>query len=200
MNYKVFLALVGLLLLVACSPGIEGETLQEDVIDVADAAANNDPSVVEEVEEVINQLPSESATSGDFEGYGLSYEVDGETFSFDDALVMAQTPVAEFLTVVAPTSVGIQLRTLPNEVGTYTIGQGPRSYREVNVWFPHEGVRYNAGIDAGSGTIVFTSVGTMVGFNYEGDIKGTFEGTFVAADGTEIEVENGVFHAQGLSN
>ena len=199
MKYGVLIAILLLLALAACSPGVEGETMQEDAIDVADAAANDPSQVEEEVEDVMDYIPSPETSDGDFEGFGMSYVVDGETFSFDTAQVMAQTPVPEFHTIIAPDATGIQLRTLQNEVGTYTIGEGPSSYRVVNVWFTHEGVRYDADASKGSGTITLDSVGTVNGADYEGAMTGTFEGTFVANDGSEIEVTDGVFNADGMT-
>lgn len=194
--------IVLLVFLAGCSSSSNNEdkTVQEEALDVAKAADEgrvND--IKKEVDDVMEKLPGEDAKASNskFEGYGLSYDVNGKTFTHESAPVLGQTPVADYMTITAPNSAGIQLRMLPNEVGTYKIGEGPSQWRLVDVWFPHEGKRYTAEKGKGSGTIKITKVGTMTMGGYEGVVEGTFEGTFVAADGSEIKVTNGVFRGGG---
>ena len=191
-------------LISACTPvPVENtdfdKTIQEEAAEVADASANGDSpdKILEEVKDVIDKLPGEGAQAADssFEGYGLTYVVNGQRFTNDVAPVLGETPVAGYMTITSPNSIGIQLRMLPNEKGTYKAGEGPSDYRLVDVWFPHEGTRYDASKDKGSATIVLTEVGTM-GWPYVGEVAGTFEGTFVSADGSKIIVTDGEFRGR----
>lgn len=201
MKFKLLtiLMLVALIALSACSPSTttDGDkTIQEEAAEVAQASNNGASAdeIIDEVEDVIQKLPAQGASESDssFSGYGMTYVVDGVRYTNEVAPVLGETPVAGFMTITSPDSLGIQLRMLPNEVGTYKAGEGPSEYRLVDVWFPHEGVRYDANADKGSATITLTEVGTM-GWPYQGDVAGTFSGTFVDAIGNEIKVTDGEF-------
>lgn len=123
----------------------------------------------------------------------LVFSVDGETYTFKPALAAANTPVAEYLTVMT-NNAGIQLRMLPNEVGTYHAGEGPNSYRRVDVWFTFMKKQYYANDEVGKATIRLEKVGTMLeGSDYDGVVQGTFSGTFVAGDGSSITIKDGQF-------
>ena len=126
-----------------------------------------------------------------FDGVGMTYTIDGETYVHETAPLMPQTPVADFMTITAPDSIGVQLRMLPYEVGSYKAGEGPSQWRLVDVWFGHNGKRYIADGSRGSATITLTEVVSAP--NYEGQVKGTFSGTFVSEDGDSITVTNGKF-------
>lgn len=195
----ITISILAILLLVGCNAQKTEEIndLQKETQDVINANDNYEEEVEDVMEALDKIVPDETKMENSFEGYGLSYEVDGITYAHDKAQVMAQTPVADYLTIISPDATKIQIRTLPNEKGKYTIGEGP-DYREVNVWFVHEGVRYDADQNKGSGIIKLDSIGTMDNTGYIGDISGTFEGTFVASDGKEITVKNGKFLAEGL--
>lgn len=131
---------------------------------------------------------------------GFVYEVRGEQFSLDQVQVLGDTPVADFFTVVGGPIGGTQLRMLPNAPGTYTVGEGPSAYRLVDIWFTHGGKRYEANATQGSGTITLTTVGNMGAefgaSHYQGLVQGSFSGTFVSADGSQIEVSNGLFYIE----
>lgn len=130
---------------------------------------------------------------------GLVYEVDGQQYKIEAAEVQSHNPVRDYLIIVAPSPLGIQLRMIPNEVGTYNHDDGDNEFRRYNVWFPHEGVTYYADNDKGSSTITLTEVGTMTedaGQSYNGSIKGSFSGVFVSNNGESIVVENGYFYTE----
>lgn len=194
-----FLCVVLVVVLAGCSVSTTN-SIQEEAVQVADASNNgaSPEEMVDEVDDVMDILSANGADFADssFEGYGLTYVVDGERFTNQDILVMAQTPVPDYYTVTSPDALGIQLRMLPNELGIFEAGEGPSQYRLVDVWFPHEGKRYDANKDVGSATIIITEVGTN-SWPYAGDVAGTFSGTFVASDGSSIEVTAGEFRGTG---
>lgn len=150
---------------------------------------------------IINEedIKTTPASQSSFEGNGMSFKVDSELFVYDKAPLLAQTPVADFMTITAPDSTKIQLRMLPNEIGTYKAGEGPNSYRLVDVWFTFNGVRYVADKDKGDATIELTEVGTMLGSNYDGKVVGNFEGTFVSDSGESIIVKEGYFVSEVIN-
>lgn len=132
---------------------------------------------------------------------GLTYEVNGQTFNIEGAEVQSHNPVRDYLIIVAPSPLGIQLRMIPNKTGTYKHDDGDNEFRRFNVWFPHEGVTYYADNDKGSASITLTEIGTMTdqaGQTYNGSIKGSFSGTFVSDAGNSITVENGYFFTKNI--
>ena len=143
-----------------------------------------------------NKLDDKGNTNNPLTQEGFQYKVKGKSFSFDVCQVLIHTPVVDYLTIAAPGAVGIQLRTLPNEKGTYKNTVGDNPYRRYNVWFVHEGKRYNADNNRGNSSITFTEVGVMgeMGSVYTGQIKGYFSGTFIADDNTELVVTDGFFY------
>jgi hypothetical protein len=144
---------------------------------------------------------------------GARFELDGDTWTYPRATlfpfeIYAAITVAPAIddTMSPGFPQGIQLHTLPNELGTYECGEG-ESYRAVNVWFWWKGDFYYAGNrqsadpdgpEGSSCTITLTEVGTIDGFNYDGTLAGTFSGVFVTQDGSKsIEVESGSFLGTG---
>lgn len=127
---------------------------------------------------------------------GMQYKVDGAPFTFTECKVRSHDPVRDYMMIVAPNSTGIQLRTLPNETGTYENTVGDNLYRRYNVQFKHGSNMYYADNERGNAKITLTEVGKM-GENgaYTGIVKGSFSGTFVAEDKTEITVTDGYFWA-----
>ncbi len=127
---------------------------------------------------------------------GFQYKIGGAPFVSIDCNVLSHTPVRDYFTIVSPNSTGIQLRTLPDEVGTYQNTVGDNEFRRFNVWFKSGAKTYYADNDRGNAKITLTEVGKM-GENgaYNGVVKGSFSGTFVADDKTEIVVTDGYFWA-----
>ncbi|MER3328590.1 MAG: hypothetical protein RIF34_03345 [Candidatus Kapaibacterium sp.] len=127
---------------------------------------------------------------------GMQYKIGGAPFTFAECKVLSHTPVRDYFTIVSPNSTGIQLRTLPDATGTYENTVGVNTFRRYNVWFVSGSKTYFADNDRGSSKITLTEVGKM-GENgaYSGIIKGSFSGTFVADDKTEIVVTDGFFWA-----
>ena len=111
---------------------------------------------------------------------------------------MSNTPVADYLTIASPDATALQLRTIPNAKGTYKHNDGDNEYRRYNVWFNFEGKRYDVNNSVGSSTVTITEVGVMpaTGAYYDGFIKGSFSGTFVAEDNSQIVITNGFFYAE----
>ncbi len=127
---------------------------------------------------------------------GFQYKIAGESFTSMDCKVLSHTPVRDYFTVISPDATGIQLRTLPDATGTYENTVGENEYRRYNVWFKHGATTYFADNDRGIAKITLTEVGTMgEGGVYTGIVKGSFSGTFVANDKTEIVVTDGFFWA-----
>lgn len=127
---------------------------------------------------------------------GFQYKIDGAPFVSIDCKVLSHTPVRDYFTIVSPTSTGIQLRTLPDKVGTYENTVGDNEFRRFNVWFVSGAKTYYADNDRGKAKITLTEVGTMgEGGTYTGVVKGSFSGTFVADDKTELVVTDGYFWA-----
>lgn len=127
---------------------------------------------------------------------GMQYKIAGAPFVTIDCKVLSHTPVRDYFTLVSPDATGIQLLTLPDATGTYENTVGDNEFRRFNVWFKSGSKMYYADNERGNAKITLTQVGKM-GENgtYEGIVKGSFSGTFVADDKTEIVVTDGFFWA-----
>lgn len=127
---------------------------------------------------------------------GIQYKIDGASFSSIDCNVLSHFPVRYYFTVVSPDSTGIQLLMLPDSLGTYENTVGENEYRRFNVRFKSGSTMYYADNERGKAKITLTQVGKM-GENgaYDGIVKGSFSGTFVAEDKSEIVVTDGFFYA-----
>lgn len=127
---------------------------------------------------------------------GIQYKIGGAPFTSIDCKILSHTPVRDYFTVVSPNATGIQLRTLPDAVGTYENTVGDNEFRRYNVWFVSGAKTYYADNERGSSKITLTEVGKMgEGGVYTGTVKGSFSGTFVADDKSEIVVTDGYFWA-----
>ncbi|PKL78837.1 MAG: hypothetical protein CVV25_10025 [Ignavibacteriae bacterium HGW-Ignavibacteriae-4] len=127
---------------------------------------------------------------------GIQYKIDGAPFTSIDCKILSHTPVRDYFTLVSPDATGIQLRQLPDSLGTYQNTVGENTFRRFNVWFVSGAKTYFADNDRGNAKITLTQVGKM-GENgaYDGTVKGSFSGTFVADDKSEIVVTDGYFWA-----
>ncbi len=136
------------------------------------------------------------STSNPLTKEGMQYKIDGAPFALVDCKILSHTPVRDYFTIVCPDATGIQLRTLPDETGTYENMVGDNLFRRFNVSFKQGSITYYADNDRGNAKITLTEVGKM-GENgaYEGIVKGSFSGTFVAEDKSEIVVTDGYFWA-----
>ena len=121
---------------------------------------------------------------------------DGKEYTFKPAIVSSNTPVEGFLTVMT-NNAGLQLRMLPNKIGTYRAGEGPNEYRLVDVWYLSKGKWYFANKDVGEAVINIKKVGVMPEgsgiTSYDGSVEGSFFGTLVAEYGSEIIISNAYF-------
>lgn len=127
---------------------------------------------------------------------GIQYKLDGAVHTSIDCEILSHYPVRYYFTLVSPDSTGIQLRMLPDSLGTYENTVGDNEFRRFNVRFKSGSTMYYADNTRGTAKITLTQVGKM-GENgaYDGIVKGSFSGTFVADDKTEIKVTEGFFYA-----
>jgi|GEM_PF-3536970 len=132
--------------------------------------------------------------------FGLVFKADGTQFTrtvttpIPGGIALAITGLGDerFL---AFNSSGIldQLRMLPiNQTGTFICGQGPNSFRLVEIWLGLENGLHKADVNGGSCTIVVSSVGSIY--------AGTFSGVVVSADGnSQVTISEGEFRVDGSS-
>ena len=131
---------------------------------------------------------------------GMQYTVGGQQFLVEGGAIFENTFDNMIGVNLGPGGSLTQFFNLPNELGTYRCGEGPRAFRFVNLSFHHQSKRYraaesNSSAPAGSScTVELTQVGT-VGNNYSGTAEASFSGTFIAEDGSTLEVSNGFFRA-----
>ena len=135
---------------------------------------------------------------------GMEYTVDGTQYVIEPGLIFGTDPSNNLIGFnVGPGGALTQFFNVPNELGSYDCGTGPRSFRFLNISFHHQGKQYraaesNSSAPAGSSCFVTTtSVGTIDGSDYIGDFEATFSGTFVASDGATLQVTNGFVRAAG---
>lgn len=91
------------------------------------------------------------------------------------------------------TGVTDQLRMIPiNQTGTYTCGQGPNSFRLVEIWLSLNGGTHTADTNGGSCTITVESVGDLY--------SGTFNAVVLpAGGGASVAITEGQFRVDGSS-
>lgn len=129
--------------------------------------------------------------------FGIAFKADGATHTRTieagnvSGIALAITGLGDqrFLAFNG-TGIFDQLRMIPiNQTGTYTCGQGPSSFRLVEMWLTfNTSTQYKADSTVGSCTIVVNQVGDVY--------SGTFSAT-VVKNSDSIAITDGVFKVDG---
>jgi hypothetical protein len=92
---------------------------------------------------------------------------------------------------------GIQIHTVPNQVGTYACDSHQGNvWRKVNIWFYWNSVVYSAGARQSSGSGPVGSSCSITVTRVLPNFEGSFSGTFVNSEGASITVTDGLFRRE----
>ncbi len=130
--------------------------------------------------------------------FGLVFKADGTQFTrtvttpIQSGIALAITGLGDER-YLAFNGSGIldQLRMLPiNQTGTFVCGQGPNSFRLVEIWLGLENGLHKADVNGGSCTINVATTGSIY--------SGTFSGVVVSGD-SQVIISEGEFRVDGSS-